>query len=858
MSFQWNLESLPFLFAAAVALSLVAVGLSFRNRLSFDFALIMTGQTFWALGSGAELLVVDESSKYLCLALMVAGTSIVPPALMLMTLEFVGLGRFVTRRLLLIMPIEPVLAVTFVLTNPLHSLWWSSFRTGLGGNHLVAIVDHGPLFWVHLAYCNLYMLISTLLLARGVVMLRDVYRKQAIILLAALMIPWVVNYLQLAGLTPHAEYLDVTSLSFTLTGVLMLPAVTRFQMLSLVPVARHAVIQGLADAVIVVDPQGRIVDLNPTSEKVLGKPARDLLGHEAEEVFHEWSGLDVILSGKHDATVELLKADRGGTPRFYEAQITSIARRGRVIGRVLQLHDATVWHNSQSELVMAYHEKERAEIAALAASAAKSEFLANMSHEVRTPMAAIIGYTDLLLDNGLSSEHRREFTEAIKRSGCHLLGIINDILDLSKIEVGKLDLQPVVYSPWQIVCEVVSSMEVRAKEGGLRLEAAASGILPSHALMDPMRVRQVLLNLVGNAIKFTSSGLSVRITLTAEPRDETDDVEVFPLVFEVVDQGIGIRADQIESLFEPFEQADSSTSRKYGGTGLGLGISRRLSDLMGGRIAVESEPGKGSMFRFHFPARSAGAQTTLCNGETLTTNLREERRDVSSATSIELRGKILLAEDNTDNRKILVPRLRRAGLEVDIAEDGNEAVEMGLATAYPLILMDMQMPGLDGYTATRILRRAGVTNPIIALTAHAMQEDRERCLRAGCTDYLTKPIDVDLLLECLARHLPSSSSQAAEGDLEADEELEALTLDYLAKLPEKILEIRDALTGRDMEGIFRLAHDLRGSAGMYGFPRITELAGNIVDSLREGAIVERLEDLVEQLAESIDEVANTG
>ena len=843
MSFQGNAEGLPFLFAAAIALCLVVVGLSFRNRVSFNFAMIMTGQTLWALGSGLELLMVDEASKHLCLVLMVAGTSIVPPALLLMTLEFVGLGRFITRRLLVVLPIEPVLAVIFVSSNPIHNLWWSTFRVGVVGTNVVAIVDHGPLFWIHLLCCNLYMVLSTFLLARAVVFLKDVYRKQAMILLAALGIPWVVNFLQLAGWTPRAEYLDATALSFTLTGALMLPAVTRFQMLSLVPVARHAVIQGLADAVIVVDPNGRIVDINPTGEAFLGRAASWAIGQEAKEAFREWTGLVELLEDDNDSTVELLKSDQHQVSRFYEAHVTTLKRRGRGIGRVLQLHDATVWHDSQSELFAAYRQKEQAEQAATAASAAKSDFLANMSHEVRTPLNAILGYTDLLLDGGLSLDEFREFTEAIKRSGAHLLGIFNDILDLSKIEVGQLDLQPVSYSPRRIVHEVVSSLEIRAKEKGLRLEATASGSLPAYVLIDPVRVRQVLLNIVGNAIKFTAPGLGVRVSLSIEPGYEGDNA-IFPLVFEVVDQGIGIRADQLDSLFEPFEQADSSTSRTYGGTGLGLSISRRLSDLMGGRITVESELGKGSTFRFHLPAPSADDHGTNSHAE-------EFPVSPGGKVPVVLRGKILLVEDNADNRRILLPRLKRAGLEVDIAQDGSIAIEKALTTSYEVILMDMQMPRIDGYTATSILRRSGLTQPIIALTAHAMREDRERCLQVGCTDYLTKPIDANSLLECLSRHLPSEPPRGEELEVDVDEELNELMLAYLAELPGKILEIKNALVAGDRDAMLKLAHNLKGSAGMYGFPSITEVSASIVALIREGGATERLEELVEQLSEFV-------
>jgi len=394
------------------------------------------------------------------------------------------------------------------------------------------------------------------------------------------------------------------------------------------------------------------------------------------------------------------------------------------------------------------------------ASQSKSEFLANMSHELRTPLTAILGYADLMLDPDQSQQQREECIRTVHRNGQHLLAIINDILDLSKIEAGKMTAEIIACSPIEIVRDIATMMRMRAAEKRLAFSCEFQGPIPQTIRSDPTRIRQMLINLVGNAIKFTHQG-HVRIVTRLDDLAPPDRPQ---LRFEVIDTGIGISCEQQRRLFQPFSQADNSTTRKYGGTGLGLAICRRLAQILGGDIGCQSTPNQGSRFFLTIDIGSLKG-VPMIDGETIDLN---EGAEVTTrpATTVRLRGRILLAEDGPDNQRLLKYLLTRAGATVDVAENGRIAVEKTLRSMeqgrpYDLVLMDMQMPELDGYDATAELRRRGYSAPIIALTAHALTGDRERCVEAGCTEYAVKPIDRHELLAILAWYIGEGAAMDA-------------------------------------------------------------------------------------------------
>jgi len=375
------------------------------------------------------------------------------------------------------------------------------------------------------------------------------------------------------------------------------------------------------------------------------------------------------------------------------------------------------------------------------ASQSKSEFLANMSHEIRTPITAILGFADLLLmdeGNEPAPPERASALETIKRNGEHLLELLNDILDLSKVEASALRIEQLRFSPTKIVADVIALMKIRADAKRLELTSSALGPLPETIESDPTRLRQILINLVGNAIKFTESG-GVAIAVQFLPDPQTGG----RLEFAVRDTGIGMSADELGRLFRPFTQADASTTRKFGGTGLGLTISKRFADLLGGALVVESEVGKGSTFTVS--VRTGSVEGVRMCQPASGTAAPASTRSLARGTLPRLSCRVLVAEDGIDNQRLLSFLLRKAGAEVEVADNGLAAMDKALAAKrddkeFAVILMDMQMPVMDGYTSTANLRAAGYRGVIIALTAHTMTGDSERCLAAGCDDYATKPI----------------------------------------------------------------------------------------------------------------------
>ncbi|WP_161968105.1 ATP-binding protein [Fimbriiglobus ruber] len=589
--------------------------------------------------------------------------------------------------------------------------------------------------------------------------------------------------------------------------------------------------------IVSVDRFGTITEFNPAAEKlfdrrredVIGRPAQILLPDGHHKVFGVW--LKRQLKGKGAeglgsrlerpvlrangaevlAELRIARTDDGDNPTF-----------------TAFIQDITARREAEAEL-------RKAKQAAEDASLAKSQFLANMSHEVRTPMAAVLGYAEMLTDPRLGPEDRLQKVNAIRRNGRHLLQIINDILDLSKIELGRMDLERIPVRIRSVVLQAMSAAGVAAEEKRLTLQMAPDGKIPYTVLSDPTRLRQILDNLLSNAIKFTATG-TVELRLWTEPREGGGWV-----MFQVRDQGIGMTPDQLAKLFRPFTQADASTTRRFGGTGLGLAISRRLAAALGGDITVESTPGSGSRFTLKFPV-TAEEMADLVDADELA---RESTFDLphAKANRSKLSGRVLLAEDSPDKQQILRYFLERVGLQVVVVENGRQAVDRAEAESFDVVLMDMQMPEMDGYEATALLRRRGYARPIIALTAHAMAGDEERCLKAGCSGYLTKPVDPDLLRDTIARNLTRKTWSIRTQDtvrkpamtpLPAENPFGELIREYQNSLPKQAADIKAAADRGDLAAVTSSVHKLRGAAGMYGMPDLSTAAGYVEDSLRSG------------------------
>lgn len=485
-------------------------------------------------------------------------------------------------------------------------------------------------------------------------------------------------------------------------------------------------------------------------------------------------------------------------------------------------------------------EAELAKRAAEEASRAKSTFLTHMSHEIRTPMTGILGFADLLLQPGISDDARNRYVETIIRNGQHLLSLMNDILDLSKIEAGKMTFEMIECDPVQIVADVESMVSARASSKNIGLSVNVAADVPRQIRTDPTRLCQVLLNVIGNAVKFTDSGkVDVQVSMCAGASDAPR------LRFLISDTGIGMTAAQIDRLFEPFRQADVSTTRRYGGTGLGLAISKRLVEMLGGNITLHSETGVGTQC-----CVTIGIGNRVRKVEVASPAPKPVARPVKNLCLQGLR--ILLAEDGPDNQFLIRYYLEQAGATVELAEDGRAAVnKMHLARkmgqTIDLVLMDIQMPEMDGLDATRLLRADGFTVPILALTAHGMIEAREQSLAAGCCDHLIKPIQRDALLTSLAAWVGKAQPNTRlHSNWESDENFRTVLKDYVAELPRQVNQLLDELQRNDLDALRRTVHQIRGSGGGYGFAALSTEAAQ-VESVLAKKRLDSLADNVDKL-----------
>jgi len=463
---------------------------------------------------------------------------------------------------------------------------------------------------------------------------------------------------------------------------------------------------------------------------------------------------------------------------------------------------------------------------ALQTSRFKSSFLANMSHEIRTPLTSIIGFAESILDSDQSMHERLNSINTIIRSGKHLLNVINEILDLSKIEAGKLEIEKMPTSIFEVMDEVNDFVSMQVKEKNLTFGINYKFPIPKTIITDPLRLKQILLNLCSNAVKFTNQGY---VYLNVSYKTETNQVS-----FEVVDTGIGLTEEQISKIFLPFKQADNSITRQFGGTGLGLSLSREMVDLLNGELLVHSVPGKGSSFTVLLQDAEISNDDFIYQQEERKSKITT---DVAIETNVakQFTGNILIVDDNEDIRNLVKMLLNKLGCETDYAENGLIGIEKAIENDYDLVLMDMQMPVMDGLTAIEKLREQGYKRPIVVMTANAMKSDRDKCMKAGSDDFLTKPINREHLYNTVARYLSENKSALVVENpavitstlLETEPEMIELVEKFINKLPEFITEINVALDEANWIKLSGLAHQLKGSGGGYGYQCITNLCAKI-------------------------------
>jgi len=867
----------PIALFASTVLSLALAAYGWRHRetpSAFIFFWFMLAIGLYALGQ--ELVTLSQSAKtaWFWDRFRYIPISSIPVLFLLFVLHYTGRDRWLTPRYVSILFIMPFITQIINWTDSAHGLFLaevSYIKTGPIMTYETVI--RGPWFWVHTLYSYLLLMVAFVHLIVRIIRSGYPYREQFFFLLLGVLPPLGANLIDTFSLWPGAGGIKLDSIGFTAMGALFAIALFRYRMLDILPIACDSIIENMKDTVIVLDPQNRIVALNPAARATFGWNPSDCLGVQLADVLNDEQRNRIPqYKDMNEVQDEFPLGDK-----TFDIQISPLYRKKNDrVGRLIVLRDITQQKRLTRELRQAKMEAE-------SANRAKSEFLASMSHEIRTPMNAIIGMADLLKETPLTTE-QQQYVQIFGSAGENLLNIINDILDFSKVEAGQLHLEAVQFDLNELAETVCDINAFRAHEKGLELTCNVKPDVPTPLMGDPVRLRQVLMNLIGNAIKFTDEGevrLEVGKQLNQLPGLPEKELE---LLFSVSDTGIGIPKEKQDFIFDTFRQAESSTTRKHGGTGLGLSISKRLVELMGGRIWVKSEGGKGSTFYFTSKfivqkkpevrveqarvdldglktlivdhnannriilremlrgwgasvseaengkaaiaeiKRSADSRDPFrlvlldavmleMDGFDVVTSIREQM-DISGMTIIMLtsdcrrlditRSKqigitttiakpvkraelhdviatalgmvkaadekpiltdqsepkvlpplhILLVEDNEDNILLIKSFLKKTACELEFAENGKVAVNKFVSGKYDLVLMDMQMPVMDGYTATRELRKwemeKGVkATPIVALTAYATQEERQKSLDSGCTAHLTKPIKKAKLIELI-------------------------------------------------------------------------------------------------------------
>lgn len=557
--------------------------------------------------------------------------------------------------------------------------------------------------------------------------------------------------------------------------------------------------------------------LSMTINNVLAKPFEVLV-----------AATQAVSRGNLDLRLDVSREDEfGQLSRFFNRMLETIKRQQDELTHVNEGLITEIGVRKRAEQDLKHHRDQLERLVqvrtqdlkaardqALQASKTKSAFIANISHEIRTPLTPIVGFAEVILDGHQSPQEQRLSLKSIIRNSKHLLTLINDILDLSKIEADHLEVEKISVDPFELMQDVDSLVGMLAREKGLEYETRYEFPIPRRISTDPFRLKQVLINLASNAVKFTEKGF-VHILI----RYDADECCLF---ITVADTGIGVSQDKQERLFEAFSQADSSTTREYGGTGLGLYISQQLARLLGGAITMESIVGVGSRFVLRLETGAFEASDMV----------HEYDRHSDSSTENEsanalgsLQGKVLLAEDNPDNQRLISYYVERFGADVAVCENGKLAVEEALATDYDLVLMDMQMPVMGGAEAVETLRSRGFSKPIVALTANAMKEDVQKYLQIGCDGFLGKPIDKAGFYSVLREYLGGTGAEAGVDEEDAD--YDALLKRFVSDLPRRMEELKTAVENEQWADVSDFAHQLRGSGGSYGFASITAAAAQL-------------------------------
>jgi PAS domain S-box-containing protein len=741
ITFQSVPAAIPVGLAAAVSLALAAY--AWRRRfapLGLAFAIMMTGETAWALGAAAEPLVVELPVKRLLLDFRLLGTVTGMLGLLALVFRFAGISSWLQPRRFLLVCAPALLILLAAWTDPWHHLYWARFANEEVENAWIAIRSPGPAFWAFVAYAYSLAAVATTLLTREAFRLSGIHRVQAVVMLFGVLLPWVVDILDMMNVWPFIP-VDLVSISFAVTGLTFLPAVFRYRLLDLTPVAWATVVKLINDAVIVIDAQGRVATLNPAARHLIGRPDIEVLGIDAGKVFEAWSPLAALLDQSKEQKQEtgLEVFCTGIEPeRCYEASLSRLNDPEQSMGWVLILRDITESRRADEQRSKMNLERE-ARVEAEAANRAKDVFLAMLSHELRTPLTPVLATATAMLEDPTIPPSFQAALKMIRRNIDLEARLIDNLLDLTRIRRGLLTLHREIVDAHELIDRVleICGDDVHDADLTLRSQLRAS---EHHLDADAIGIQQVLWNLLKNAIKFSPPGKTVLVRSYNHGGCQPGQERAW-LVIEVIDQGIGIEPDLLPRIFDLFERGGPIRGRTHGGLGLGLTISKTLTERHGGRLSGFSKgPGMGSTFTLELPTVPESARVIAAD-EPLATPVHPGRP---------LR--LLLVEDNVDTLRSLSDQLEKRGHAVRTASTLAGAMrvleERGLDL--DLLVSDIELPDGDGHELMAALRLQGSV-PGIALSGFGTSDDIDQSLAAGFAEHLTKPFEFQVLDQCIQR-----------------------------------------------------------------------------------------------------------
>jgi len=752
MTFQGNFEAIPFGIAAAVSITLAVFAWRRRSLpMAPAFLTLMAGEATWALSEALELVVIETPAKEVFIAIRIAGAVTTILGVLAFVLRYTGHADWLAPRRFALICAPAVGFIAVAWTNQWHHFYWVEHIPYTGCQFVITRPIYAAGFWIHFGYCYLLVGVCALLLAQAAVQSAGVYRAQAIVMLFAVLVPWVVNMVDMSEVIGYT-HVDTAAMTFAVTGVAFLSGLFRFRLLDLTPVAWAVVVKGMNDPVVVIDQGGRIVELNPAALRLVGRPLGEVLGVEAAQAFHYWPELITWLkkstASDNEAAFEIDGPDTE-KPCSFDARFSRLGADVRTAGWVLVLRDVSPQKRAALERVRMLREQ-AARAEAEATNIAKDRFLATLSHELRTPLTPVLATVTAMLSDADLPESLHSVLEMIRRNVVLEARLIDDLLDLSRIRTGSLLFERELTDAHHLINQVIEICRADLANAGLRLVVDLTA-RRHHVDVDPIRFQQALWNLIKNAIKFTPTGgeISVR-SLNRHENAGTQDAG--DLVIEVADSGIGIDPAVLPRIFDVMEQGGISTTRRFGGLGLGLTISRSIIEQHGGLLSAQSPgPGQGATFTIEMPTASAAPEAV------------DDAAPPPAPSAVEvplLRPlEILLVEDNQDTLNYLSRLLSLRGYHVHMAADMASAIKRAAEADLDLIISDIELP--DGSGIELLWRLRATRNiPAIALSGFGSSDDIEQSQSAGFAIHLTKPVDFRTLERAIG-HLAANSRLAS-------------------------------------------------------------------------------------------------